>query len=144
MSWANHDHRGDYADTQHGHGFYELLDVAEEHHRHYDTESEVRGLREDLGRAQERIRELEDRQASLLGALRQAAVLHEARQRAGLADEAYLAVSEELFELLDGLASALAGEDEEPEPDEYDPGPEVDDEGGMSEYRHAGLAEEEL
>ena len=30
----------------------------------------------------------------------------------------------------------------EPEPEEYDPGPEVDDEGGMSEYRHyAGLAE---
>jgi hypothetical protein len=25
----------------------------------------------------------------------------------------------------------------EPEPAEYDPGPEVDDEGGMSEYRHA-------
>jgi hypothetical protein len=24
---------------------------------------------------------------------------------------------------------------DEPEPDEYDPGPEVDDEGGMSEYR---------
>jgi hypothetical protein len=29
-----------------------------------------------------------------------------------------------------------AGMDEDPEPDEYDPGPEVDDEGGMSEYRH--------
>jgi hypothetical protein len=26
---------------------------------------------------------------------------------------------------------------DEPEPEEYDPGPEVDDEGGMSEYRHA-------
>lgn len=25
---------------------------------------------------------------------------------------------------------------EEPEPGEYDPGPEVDDEGGMSEYRY--------
>lgn len=25
---------------------------------------------------------------------------------------------------------------EEPEPEQYDPGPEVDDEGGMSEYRH--------
>lgn len=29
--------------------------------------------------------------------------------------------------------------EEEPEPADYDPGPEVDDEGGMSEYRHAGL-----
>jgi hypothetical protein len=27
-------------------------------------------------------------------------------------------------------------EQPEPEPEEYDPGPEIDDEGGMSEYRH--------
>lgn len=113
VSWSDHDHRGEYADTSHGHGFHELLDVAEEHHRHYDTESEIHGLREDLGRAGERIRELEDRQAALLRALREAAVLHEARQRAGLADETYLPVSEELFELLTGLAAALAGEDDE-------------------------------
>jgi hypothetical protein len=26
--------------------------------------------------------------------------------------------------------------DDEPEPEEHDPGPEVDDEGGMSEYRY--------
>lgn len=32
-------------------------------------------------------------------------------------------------------------EQDEPEPPEWDPGPEVDDEGGMSEYRH--LAPEE-
>ena len=56
MNWTDHDHRGDYAYTQHGHGFYDLHDVAEEHHRHYDIESEVAGLREDLGRALERIR----------------------------------------------------------------------------------------
>ena len=30
----------------------------------------------------------------------------------------------------------LAEPDEEPEPQEYDPGPAVDDEGGASEYRH--------
>ena len=29
-----------------------------------------------------------------------------------------------------------AGPGGEPEPGEYDPGPEADDEGGMSEYRH--------
>jgi hypothetical protein len=35
--------------------------------------------------------------------------------------------------------------DEGPEPEEYDPGPEVDDEGGMSKYRYAALpVEEEL
>ena len=32
---------------------------------------------------------------------------------------------------------------DEPKPAEYDPGPEVDDEGGMSEYRHAVLPAEE-
>ena len=29
-----------------------------------------------------------------------------------------------------------AGATDEPEPDDFDPGPEVDDEGGMSEYRY--------
>ena len=132
-----------YGTEDHKHNAYDVYGVADEHHRHYDTESAIAGLREDLGRALERIRDLEDRQAALLRALREAAVLHEARQRAGLADEAYLPVSEELFELLTGLAAALAGEDDEPEPDEYDPGPEVDDEGGMSEYRYAITAGEE-
>ena len=50
-----HDHRGDYADQRHDHD----IDYAEKHHRHYDDESAVRGLREDLGHAEERIRELE-------------------------------------------------------------------------------------
>jgi hypothetical protein len=31
---------------------------------------------------------------------------------------------------------AWVAEGREPEPDEHDPGPEVDDEGGMSEYRY--------
>ncbi len=52
----HHDHRGDYAETGHDHGY----DYAERHHRHYDDESAVRGLREDLGRAEERIRELQE------------------------------------------------------------------------------------
>lgn len=33
--------------------------------------------------------------------------------------------------------------DHEPEVREYDPGPEIDDEGGMSEYRHADRDEGE-
>ena len=57
-----HDHRGDYADQRHDHdGDYAAL-----HHRHYDDESAVRGLRQDLGAAEERIRALED---DLRGAL---------------------------------------------------------------------------
>jgi hypothetical protein len=39
-----------------------------------------------------------------------------------------------LLEVIDGIADA---EQDEPEPEEYDPGPEIDDEGGMSEHRHA-------
>ena len=51
-----HDHRGQYAEDRHDHGY----DYAERHHRHYDDESTVQGLREDLGHAEERIRQLED------------------------------------------------------------------------------------
>jgi hypothetical protein len=80
--------------SDHWHYADEIHGAAEQHHRHYDTESEIRGLREDLNRALARISDLE------------------------------------------------AGPEEEPEPDDYDPGPEVDDEGGMSEYRYAGIGEE--
>lgn len=52
-----HDHRGDYAESRHDHdGEY-----AEKYHRHYDDESTIRGLREDLGHAENRIRELEEK-----------------------------------------------------------------------------------
>jgi hypothetical protein len=54
VSYADHDHRGEYASDNHDH-----YDYAERHHRHYDDESTARGLREDLSRAEERIRELE-------------------------------------------------------------------------------------
>ena len=57
-----HDHRGEYAGQRHDHDG----DYAEEHHRHDDDESAVRGLREDLGAAEERIGVLED---DLRGAL---------------------------------------------------------------------------
>jgi hypothetical protein len=50
------DHRGQYADERHDHDG----DYAQKYHRHHDDESTVRGLREDLGHAEERIRELED------------------------------------------------------------------------------------
>lgn len=62
MTWNDHDHRGEYAEDRHDHDG----DYAEKHHRHYDEESAVRGLREDLGHAEERIRALED---DLRGAL---------------------------------------------------------------------------
>jgi len=60
--YADHDHRGQYAEDRHDHD----LDYAEKHHRNYDDESTARGLREDLGRAEGRIRELEN----VIGSLR--------------------------------------------------------------------------
>ena len=66
MTWNDHDHRGEYADDRHDHD----LDYAEKHHRHYDDESTVRGLREDLSRAEERIRELEDGLRGVLAQIR--------------------------------------------------------------------------
>ena len=43
----------------------------------------------------------------------------------------------ELAHAINDWASAhLVATAEDPETEEYDPGPEVDDEGGMSEYRH--------
>jgi chromosome segregation ATPase len=56
VSYADYDHRGDYADQRHDHDG----DYAEKHHRHYDHESAVRGLRQDLAASEERIRELRD------------------------------------------------------------------------------------
>jgi len=56
VSYADHDHRGDYADQRHDHDG----DYAEKHHRHYDDESTARGLRQDLAAAEDRIRQLED------------------------------------------------------------------------------------
>jgi hypothetical protein len=54
--YADHDHRGQYAEDRHDHDG----DYAEKYHRHHDDESTVRGLREDLSAAEARIRELED------------------------------------------------------------------------------------
>jgi chromosome segregation ATPase len=82
---ASHSHRGDYADERHDHD----LDYAEKRHRHYDDESTVRGLREDLGAAEERIRELEN---DLRGALERIRALEgqtpQARQLQLEADQA--------------------------------------------------------
>ncbi len=102
----------------HGHYAYEIHGAADEHHRHY----EIAGLREDLNRALERIREMEDRTTALE---------RDTPQARRLQYEADLAAAD----------LAESGYDE-PEPEDYDPGPELDDEGGMSEHRHAGLGEE--
>jgi hypothetical protein len=60
--------RGLAVNETHGHYADEIHGAAEEHHRHYDTESELRelqslvaGLREDLSRAEDRTHGLEAR-----------------------------------------------------------------------------------
>lgn len=146
----HHDHRG-YADERHDHS----LDYAEKHHRHYDDESTAQGLREDLSRAEARIYDLErdlgaalsrisaleNTNTVLVMALRKLAAGHEAIRLAGAADDYRLAIAEDLAEAFTVLAKTLADEPE-PEPEEYDPGPEVDDEGGMSEYRYVWPGED--
>lgn len=62
---ARHDHRGEYADERHDHD----LEYAEKYHRHYDDESTIRGLREDLGRAESRISALEAELDEAIGKL---------------------------------------------------------------------------
>ena len=85
---ARHDHRGEYASADHDHHY----DYAEKHHRHYDDESTARGLREDLGRTEERIRELED---ALRGALERIRQLEEQTPEARQAEyEADIALAD--------------------------------------------------
>lgn len=115
MSYAEHDHRGDYADQRHDHDG----DYAEKYHRHYDDESTARGLRQDLAAAEERIRELQDDLRDALERIR--ALEGQTPQARQLQLEADLAAAD----------LAESGHDRE-----CDPGPEVDDEDGMSEYRY--------
>jgi hypothetical protein len=149
MRWNDHDHRGEYAEERHDRG----LDYAEKHHRHYDLETddktaqqritclrdEVAGLREQLGHALGRVTALETANLRLAAALRASLAEHDAGRRTAMADQAHLAVSTELADAFTALVDVLEGAhntEPEPMPEQHDPAPEVDDEGGMSEYRY--------
>jgi hypothetical protein len=144
MTWNDHDHRGEYAETGHTHNFWDLNDAAERHHRHYDLENddekaqrritglqdEINGLRRQLDDALDRIRALE-------------ADTPQARQLQLEADLAAADLAESGYDRHGrDCRCSYCATDDEPEPVEYDPGPEVDDEGGMSEYRYAVTPEE--
>jgi hypothetical protein len=102
------------SDNDHYHYASDLHDGAEKHHRHYDLEREDETAQQDIRRLREDVREL---RSLLDGAL----------DRIGeLEAERHTDVQPEI----------------EPEPEEYDPGPECDDEGGASEYRHITTLEE--
>jgi chromosome segregation ATPase len=115
MSWADHDHRGDYADARHEH-----YDYAGLLHRHYDDERTARGLRQDLSVAGSRLGALEDEMREArrrIGALeaaltRLAAALevlageHEETRRPGMAGEAHAAAAEQLSDAFGRLHGA--------------------------------------
>jgi hypothetical protein len=139
----------------HGHYAYEIHGAAEEHHRHYDTESELRelrslvaGLREDLSRAEDRIRGLESqtpqaRQLQLEAGLAAADLAESGYHQHGLGcecPECYVPPEADQSPIEAGLRGC--GEDgcpgncpgswhgcdhhDEGEPDEYGPRPGAD------------------
>ena len=144
---ARHDHRGEYTGERHDHD----LDYAEKHHRHYDLEREDERLKGLLDRWQADLSELREQ---LEGALARIQALEaqtpEARQLQLEADLAAADLAESGYRLDDYGPPAGAGRhgsrcqcpycyvepEAAPPVTEYDPGPEVDDEGGMSEYRY--------
>ena len=146
-----HGHRGEYADDRHDHS----LDYAEKYHRHYDEESRVAGLREDLSGAEARIYDM-DREIGEVQAELRTFKDHVAANLASL-NEIMAELVEQAIQIgvepqfarmtrgkLRDHSWALgyefqgergpAGEPDEPEPQEHDPGAEIDDQGGMSEH----------
>jgi hypothetical protein len=147
MNRNDHDHRGEYAEDRHDHD----LDYAEKHHRHYDLEAgdktaqqaitclrgEAGDLRRQLNDALERITALEKQTP-------------QARQLQYEADLAAADLAESGYDPGGYGPPVGAGRhgrgcqcpycydepEEEPSAVGYDPGPEIDDEGGMSEYRY--------
>lgn len=144
MNGNDHDHRGEYSEARHDHD----PDYADKRHDHYDLEraderaqQEIRELRADLDAALDRIADLE-KQAP------------QARQLQLEADQAAADLAESGYRPDDfgpPIGTDRHGRgcqcpycyDDEPGTAEHDPGPEVDDEGGMSEYR-SGLPGEQF
>jgi len=107
---SDHDHYGEYA---------------EERHRHHDLERDDETAQRDIRRLQEDVRELRSQLAEALGRI---------RQLEGSTPEARQAQYEADVAAADLAASGY--DDDGPDRHDYDPGPEADDEGGMSEYRY--------
>jgi hypothetical protein len=140
MSWGTEDHK---------HNAYDVYGVAEEHHRHYDLETGLERASIELDRLRARIGELEDALGEATGRIRELeAQTPQARQlqleadlaAADLTESGYDERGEPFGAVRHGpgcLCPYCPDEEPEPEPEDYAPGPEVDDEGGMSEYRHA-------
>jgi hypothetical protein len=136
VSWNDHDHRGEYAEARHDHDG----DYAPLHHRHYDLETDdktaqqaITCLREEVDELRRQLDDALERIQSLEGQTPQA------RQLQLEADLAAADLAESGYDRhgRDCQCPYCYDEpEEEPPVAEYDPGPEVDDEGGMSEYRY--------
>jgi hypothetical protein len=122
MSWNDHDHRGQYADDRHDHG----LDYAERHHRHRDLETDDKTAQQAITCLRDEVAELRCRLDDALDRIGD--LEKQTPQARQLQLEADLAAAD--------LAASGYDRYDEPEAGDYDPGPEVDDEGGMSEYRY--------
>jgi hypothetical protein len=101
-----------------------------------DLRQDVRELRGALDLAEQRISDLERLRPTCVICLDATADRQTVRGPACsdcVGDPAGPSVSYDEW-AAEGMATAMP-EPEPPEPEEYDPGPEADDEGGMSEYR---------
>jgi hypothetical protein len=144
MSWNDHDHRGEYAEAGHTH-----YDYADEHHRHYDLESAYESASRRIAGLVETLQRQLDDALDRIAALEKQTP--QARQLQLEADLAAADLAESGYRPDDygppvGADRHGSGcqcpycydePEEEPPAAEHDPGPEVDDEGGTSEYRHA-------
>ena len=97
------------SDNDHWHYAGDIHGGAEEHHRHYDLERDDETAQRDIRGLQEDVRELRSLLDNALDRIGELEAEHQADVRR---------------------------EHDGPDADDYDPGPEVDDEGGMSEYRY--------
>jgi len=141
MTWNDHDHRGEYAEERHDHD----NDYAGKHHRHYDLERDTEGARGQIDALRQVIDLMREHMGELSRGLddalgRIADLEKQTPQARQLQLEADLAAADLAESGYDrhgrDCQCSYCATDEEPEHAEYDPGPEVDDEGGMSEYRY--------
>jgi hypothetical protein len=136
------------ADDRHGHPDLERDISSVESdlrgHRHYDLEREDEHLKTLLSRWEADLRELRGHVDEALGRIRQLEGLRPtcvicldaaATQQAASGPVCSDCAGEPPEPQTDHHPYAH-GQDPDPEPEEYDPGPEIDDEGGMSEYRY--------
>ena len=132
---ADHDHYGEYA---------------EERHRHYDLERDDEAAQRDIRRLQDDVRELRTLLDNALDSIRgldrlrpTCTACHDATatQQTASGPACAECVGDPDEPTNREIEPEPDGWHDGPDPEDYDPGTEADDEGGMSEYRYI-LAED--